>query len=107
MDWARHGWVEWSQRIRSLWGKAGRRGKPRVGPARPGCHPLWERRCAPQEAELQLYQEMRRTFPLLDVAVTRLVQQIGHVQRVEAPAGGARAAVPPEGPVEATSGPRE
>jgi NADH-quinone oxidoreductase subunit M len=43
----------------------------------------------------------------IEPAVTRLVQQIGHVQRVEAPAGGARAAVPPEGPVEATSGPRE
>ena len=78
MDWARHGWVEWSQRIWSLWAKAPRRSKPRVGQARPACHPLWERRCAPKDAELQLYQEMRRTFPLLDVAVTRLVQLCGH-----------------------------
>jgi hypothetical protein len=32
----------------------------------------------PLEAELQLYDDMRRSFPILDVAVTRLVQLCGH-----------------------------
>lgn len=39
----------------------------------------------PLELELQLYYDMRRTFPVLDVAVTRLVQLCGH-PRVEGPA---------------------
>jgi hypothetical protein len=40
------------------------------------------RRTIPPDGDLRLYDEMRRSFPILDVAVTRLVQLCGH-PRVE------------------------
>src|SRR5688500_13242212 len=36
------------------------------------------RRTIPPDGDLRLYDEMRRSFPILDVAVTRLVQLCGH-----------------------------
>ena len=36
------------------------------------------RRAIPPDGDLRLYDEMRRSFPILDIAVTRLVQLCGH-----------------------------
>ncbi|MBI3911450.1 MAG: hypothetical protein HY320_11030 [Armatimonadetes bacterium] len=62
-------------------------------PSPPRGRPLWLASNAlralhswvPPEAELRLYDEMRRSFPILDVAITTLVRLCGRI-RVEGPA---------------------
>jgi len=65
--------------LRRLWAKAPPARLPGLGrradPALRGYTARW---AYPVEAELRLYDEMRRTFPVLDIAVTRLVQLCGH-----------------------------
>lgn len=78
-------WSRWGRTLREIWSKAPRRGsRARMGVARAGATPRWAGRVVAPETELGLYHEMRRSFPLLDVAVTRLVQLCGHPQ-VEGP----------------------
>jgi hypothetical protein len=78
--------------VRRVWGKAARKPKRplpfEAGPPRTarldgsGFRP---RIPLPLEAELQLYADLRRSFPMLDAAITRLVRLCGH-PRIEAPA---------------------
>lgn len=76
-------WGSWMGKLQGLLEKApdrARRSRPVAGPGRSSRLDCWsgQRMIQPLGEELRLYQEMRRTFPLLDVAVTRLVQLCGH-----------------------------
>jgi hypothetical protein len=90
MNWM--DWTGWGDAARRLLGKAPkRRARPapcEAGQSRvvrmDGCGILG-RAPLPLETELQLYHDMRRSFPVLDTAVTRLVQLCGQ-PRVEGPA---------------------
>jgi hypothetical protein len=85
--------IDLGEAVQRLWSKAQPKrpapaGGSRAGAARSGrlegCG-LRGRASRPPEAELRLYHEMRCSFPILDVAITRLVQLCGH-PRIEAPA---------------------
>lgn len=80
-------WKAWTGRWAALKNKATGRARARVGSGRPQELDGWSGRRFTRQwnDELRLYAEMRRTFPLLDVAVTRLVQLCGH-PRIEGPA---------------------